>query len=101
MIDKTETSSLIPALLLGANAGIDLKALELANAYSPYAHGRWASQKLSVRNEEDLSGRGAFPDSHIRSAILEKKITTEQTPGMTLVVAQIFPELSFHNFYQP
>ena len=85
---------------LGANAEIDLKALVPANAYGPYAHATLVSQDLSVRNEEALSERGAFPVSHIRRAILEK-FTNDQIRGMTLVVTQIFAELPIHNFHQP
>jgi hypothetical protein len=81
------------------NAGIDLKALEPANSYGPYAHGTWVSKELSVRNEEALSGRGAFLVSHICRAILEE-LTIEQIRGMVLVVTQIFAELPIHNFYQ-
>lgn len=84
MSDGTEISKPIPALRGIANAGIDPEAVELANAYGPYAHGTWVSQELSVGNEEALSGRGAFLVSHIRSAILER-FTIEQIRGMTLV----------------
>ena len=84
MSDRTETSKPIPALRGGANEGIDPEAVELVNAYGPYAHGTWVSQELSVGNEEALSGRGAFLVSHIRRAILEK-FTIEQIRGMTLV----------------
>ena len=83
----TETSMQIPSLHAGgggANTGIDLEAVELANAYGPYVHGTWVSQELLVGNEEALSGRGAFLVSHIRRAILEK-FTIEQIRGMTLV----------------
>lgn len=85
MSDTPETPIRIPALQGGgANTGIDLEAVELANAYGPYAHGTWVSNELSVGNEEALSGRGAFLVSHIRRAVLEK-FSIEQIRGMTLV----------------
>ena len=100
MSDWTETSRPIPALRGGANAGIDLEAVELANAYGPYAHGIWISQELSDGNEEALSGRCAFLVPHIRRAILEK-FTIEHISGMTLFVTQIFAILLIHNLHQP
>ncbi len=65
-------------------ASDNLEAVELANAYGPYAHGTWVSQELAVGNEEALAGRGAFLVSQIRRAILDC-FTVDQIRGMSLV----------------
>lgn len=64
--------------------GLDLQAVELANAYGPYTHGTWAGRELVIGNEEALAGRGAFLTSLIRRSILER-FTVEQIRNMTLV----------------
>lgn len=46
------------------------KKIELINAYGPYNHAVWASQGLTVSNEERLSGRVELLAKEIRECIL-------------------------------
>mgnify|MGYP002637223365 CR=1 FL=1 len=85
MKNELKRPSAAALILDGHIAGkLDPGAIELANAYGPYAHGTWVGHELVIGNEEALAGRGAFLVSLIRRSILEK-FTLDQISNMTLV----------------
>jgi len=55
---------------------LEPQAIELANAYGPYAHGTWAGRNVAISNENALAGRGAYMASLIRRSVLEHSAWT-------------------------